>query len=187
MRVIARLLILVLMAAMLLANIPLPLASSPGAGDLGIVPDGSETFIVGEGGEELTFSSHLATATDVLSMIDMEGVYDWYDGNVPVWDTRISYDRDDIIFSLEHFYQDGERSLWTPRIDLYPKGNISLEAYGRYDDNDNDLQEIAVIGYMNRCCMRYGLGYYSYDDGEQQIMFSIGLSAFPEARISSGF
>lgn len=120
------------------------------------------------------------------TMVDLEGVYDWYAGKVPLFNTRISYDRDDIIFSLEHFYEDGERSLWTPRIDLFPTGNSSIEAYGRYDDNDNDLQEIALIGYKNFCCMRYGLGYHHYDDGEQRIMFSIGLSAFPEARISSG-
>jgi LPS-assembly protein len=120
-------------------------------------------------------------------MVDMEGIYDWYAGNISIFDTRISYNRDDIIFSLEHLYQDKEFSLWTPRIDLFPKGNISLEAYARYEDRDNDLQEIAFIGYVNRCCMRYGLGYHHYDGGEQQIMFSIGLSAFPEAKISSGF
>jgi LPS-assembly protein len=120
-------------------------------------------------------------------MVDMEGEYDWYANKIPYFDTRVSYDRDDIVFSLEHLYQDAERSLWTPRIDLFPKGKISFETYARYEDKDNDLQEIAVIGYMDRCCMRYGLGYHFYDDGEQQIMFSIGLSAFPEAKFASGF
>jgi LPS-assembly protein len=120
------------------------------------------------------------------TMIDLEGTYDWYAGKIPDFNTRISYDRDDVIFSLEHYYEKGIRSLWTPRIDLFPKGNVSIEAYGRYDDNDNDLQEVALIGYKNFCCMRYGLGYHYYDDGEQRIMFSVGLSAFPEARFSSG-
>jgi len=76
MRVFARLLILALMAAMLVSNLPLPLASTPEAEGPGNVTDGSETFIVGEGGEGLTFSSHMATATDVLDMIDVYGVYD---------------------------------------------------------------------------------------------------------------
>jgi len=121
------------------------------------------------------------------TMVDLDGAYDWYSGKVPEFITRISYDRDDIVFSLEHFYEDGERSLWTPRIDLFPTGNASLEFYGRYDDNSNDLEEVAVIAYKNICCMRYGLGYHIYDDNEQRIMFSIGLSAFPEAKLSSGF
>jgi hypothetical protein len=120
------------------------------------------------------------------TMIDMEGVYDWYAGKIPEFNTRISHDRDEVIFSLEHYYEQGIRSLWTPRIDLFPRGDISIEAYGRYDDNANDLQEVALIGYKNFCCMRYGLGYHYYDDGEQRIMFSVGLSAFPEARFSSG-
>ncbi len=121
------------------------------------------------------------------TMVDLEGVYDWYAGKVPEFITRISYDRDDIIFSLEHLYENEGRSLWTPRIDLFPTGNTSLEFYGRYDDDVNDLEEVAVIAYKNFCCMRYGLGYHIYDDNEQRIMFSVGLSAFPEARLSSGF
>ncbi len=120
------------------------------------------------------------------TMVDLEGAYDWYASKLNEFITRISYDRDEAIFSLEHYYERGERSLWTPRIDLFPTGNTSLEFYGRYDDNSNDLQEVAAIVYKNFCCMRYGLGYHIYDDNEQRIMFSIGLSAFPEARISSG-
>jgi len=120
------------------------------------------------------------------TMVDLDGAYDWYTGKIPEFITRISHDREEVIFSLEHYYERGERSLWTPRIDLFPKGNTSVEFYGRYDDNDNDLQEIAAIVYKNFCCMRYGLGYHVYDDGEQRVMFSIGLSAFPEARVSSG-
>ncbi len=120
------------------------------------------------------------------TMVDLDGTYDWYAGKVSEFITRISHDRDDIIFSLEHYYENKVRSLWTPRIDLFPKGDTSIEAYGRYDDNSNDLQEVAVIGYKNFCCMRYGLGCHFYDDNEVRIMFSIGLSAFPEARLSSG-
>ena len=120
------------------------------------------------------------------TMVDVLGVYDWYAGKMPFLNTRISHDRDDIVFSMEHLYQDGERSLWTPRIDLFPEDDISFEAYARYDDNSNDIQETAVVGYMNWCCMRYGLGYHYYDDGEQRVMLSVGLSAFPKARISSG-
>ena len=120
------------------------------------------------------------------TMVDTEGVYDWNEGEIPDFYTRISHDREEVIFSLEHFYEKSRRSLWTPRIDLFPTGSTSLEAYARYDDNQNDLQEVALIGYKDFCCVRYGLGYHYYDDGEQRIMFSIGLSAFPEARLSSG-
>ena len=57
----------------------------------------------------------------------------------------------------------------------------------RYEDRTADFDEFAIGGYVNRCCMRYGLGYHLYDENEHTIMFSIGLSAFSEASISSGF
>ena len=113
------------------------------------------------------------------TMVDMEGTYDWYAGKVPFFITRFSFDNDDYIVSLEHFYEQGVRSLWTPRIELFPTGDITIEAYGRYNDNENEIEEVALTGYRNFCCMRYGLGYHVYADGEQRVTFSVGLSAFP--------
>ncbi|MEA2068726.1 MAG: LPS assembly protein LptD [Verrucomicrobiota bacterium] len=120
-------------------------------------------------------------------MVDLEGEYDWNAGTVPFFNSRISYDRDDLILRLEHLYQDGQQSLWTPRFDLFPEDQYSFEGYARYNDRHNDLEEVAVIGYMNWCCMRYGLGYHFYDNSEHRLMFSVGLSAFPEAKVSSSF
>ena len=122
------------------------------------------------------------------TMLDVLGEIDWNSGVVPFFDTRFSYDRDDLILSLEHLYRDSaNQSLWTPRADINPKGKWSVECYARYEDKSSDLEEIALIGYVNRCCMRYGLGYHFYDENEHSIMFSIGLSAFPQAKISSSF
>ncbi|MEE9368891.1 MAG: hypothetical protein V3V05_08500, partial [Pontiella sp.] len=121
------------------------------------------------------------------TMVDMEGEFDWKTGGLPFFNTRFSYDRDDLILGLEHLYRDGQQSLWTPRFDLYPENKWSIEGYARYEDRSNDLEEIALIGYMNWCCMRYGLGYHFYDNDEHQVMLSIGLAAFPEAKISSSF
>ena len=86
MRVIARLLFLVLMSAMLAVNVPLPVADAPVGEDLGIVPEGVETFIVSEGGEGLTFTSHVATASDVLGLMEDCGVYD------PTRDYNVKFD-----------------------------------------------------------------------------------------------
>jgi hypothetical protein len=118
-------------------------------------------------------------------MIDLLGQYDWNTGKVPFFNSRFLYDMDEVILSLEHLHRDNLNSLWTPRVNLYPKGRYSFEAYARYDGNDNDIEEVSLAGFMNWCCMRYGLGYHFYDEREHSIMFSIGLSAFPEARISS--
>jgi len=120
------------------------------------------------------------------TMIDAEGKYNWYDEEFEYFDARISHRHEDVIFSMEYLYQRDTRSLWTPRIELYPDQKFSFEFYGRYDDNENNLEEIAGIVYANWCCMRYGLGCHFYDDDEVSIVFSIGLSAFPEAKISSG-
>ena len=92
-----------------------------------------------------------------------------------------------MILGLEHLFREGQQSLWTPRFDLFPENKWSLEGLARYEGRSNDLEEIALIGYMNWCCMRYGLGYHFYDNDEHQLMLSIGLSAFPEAKISSSF
>ena len=122
------------------------------------------------------------------TMIDLAGEVDWNTGEVPFFNTRYSHDSGDLILSMEHLYRQSEhQSLWTPRFELYPDSKFTLEGYARYDDRPNDLEEIAGIVYMNYCCMRYGLGYHFYDDNEHRIMFSIGLSAFPTARVKSSF
>ncbi|MDF7806587.1 hypothetical protein P4E94_03995 [Pontiellaceae bacterium B12219] len=122
------------------------------------------------------------------TMVDMYGEIDWNNGEVPFFDTRLSHDRGEVIFSVEHLYRpDRDQSLWTPRVDLYPDAKVSLEAYLRYNDKDNDVQEVSSVIYMNWCCMRYGLGAHFYDENEVRVMFSIGLSAFPEARMGTSF
>jgi lipopolysaccharide assembly outer membrane protein LptD (OstA) len=122
------------------------------------------------------------------TVVNMNGEIDWNNGDVPYFNSRISHDSDDVIFSLEHLYRPNRKqSLWTPRVDLYPDQKVSLEAYVRYNDRDDDVQEVASVIYMNWCCMRYGLGAHFYDEDEIRIMFSIGLSAFPEARMGTSF
>ncbi len=123
------------------------------------------------------------------TMLDAYGEIDWNNGQVPFFDTRLSYRHSrQVLVSVEHLYWDDmNESLWSPRIDLYPDGDVSFFSYARYEDRTADFDEFAIGGYVNRCCMRYGLGYHLYDENEHTIMFSIGLSAFPEASISSGF
>jgi hypothetical protein len=75
MRAIARSLILVLIAVMVGANIPITSPSSQPAWDLGI-EEAPESFVVGEDGEGLSYESRSVTATDVLAMMDACGVYD---------------------------------------------------------------------------------------------------------------
>ncbi|MEI6891312.1 MAG: hypothetical protein V5783_03985 [Pontiella sp.] len=121
-------------------------------------------------------------------MVDLEGEVDWNKGEVPFFNTRVSHDNGDLILSLEHLYRQAEnQSLWTPRFEIFPEDKFSLEGYARYNSRPNDLEEIAAIFYMNHCCMRYGLGYHFYDENEHRVMFSIGLSAFPKARVRSSF
>lgn len=122
------------------------------------------------------------------TMVDMEGEVDWNNGEVPFFDTRFTYRRRDLRLSMEHLYrEDANKSLWTSRAEVNPEGKWTLEGYARYEDKSTDLEEIAVTGYVNWCCMRYGLGCHYYDGNEFGVMLSIGLSAFPEARMESGF
>jgi lipopolysaccharide assembly outer membrane protein LptD (OstA) len=150
------------------------------------------TFYLGkQNGAEDDFSSLFLDARMPLTkrtMVDIEGEIDWNSGQVPFFDTRFTYNRDDLILSLEHLYRhSANQSLWTPRAEINPEGEWSAETYARYDDKSTDLEEIALIGYINRCCMRYGLGYHFYGENEHSLMFSIGLSALPQSMISSSF
>jgi lipopolysaccharide assembly outer membrane protein LptD (OstA) len=150
------------------------------------------TFYLGEQDDaEDDFDSLFLDARMPLTkrvIVDVEGEVDWNNGRLPFLDTRVSYNRNDLILSFEHLYVDSfNQSLWTTRADINPEGRWSSELYARYDDKSNDLEEIAMIGYVNYCCMRYGLGYRFYDGNEHGIMLSIGLSAFPQAKVSSSF
>jgi len=141
-------------------------------------------YRIEKNGSDYNFDSFFVDARMPLTqrmMIDVEGELDWNGGHVPFFDTRIAYDHDDYVLSFEHLYY-REKSLWTPRVDLFPKKRFSLEAYARYESKTTDLEEITVAGYMSWCCMRYGLGVHFYDEDELSLMFSIGLSAFPEVR-----
>lgn len=113
------------------------------------------------------------------TMVDIKGEYNWYTGRVPFFNARVSHRQEEVIYSMEYLYRDPNLSLWTPRVTLFPEGDISFEAYARYDDKENDLQEISGMVFKNYCCMRYGLGLRFYDDSEYSVMLSIGLSAFP--------
>jgi len=149
-------------------------------------------YLIENNGSSDNFDSLFVSARMPLTgrtMLDVDGEVDWNEGTVPFFNTRFSYLKSKtLILSMEHLYSDSQNlSLWSPRVDLYPEGKYSLFGYARYDDKSNDLENIAIGGYMNWCCMRYGLGYHYYDQEEHSIMFSIGLSAFPEASISSGF
>ncbi|UCC92493.1 MAG: C1 family peptidase, partial [Thermoplasmata archaeon] len=75
MRGTARIMFLVLIAVMVGANIPITTPSSQPAWDLG-TEEGPEPFVVGEDGEGLSYTSHPATASDVIGMMDACGIYD---------------------------------------------------------------------------------------------------------------
>ncbi|VGO23329.1 LPS-assembly protein LptD [Pontiella sulfatireligans] len=146
-------------------------------------------YLIDKNGAEDTFSPLFLNARMPLTkrtMVDLEGAYDWNKNEFPYFNTRASHESDDITYSLEHLYQQGERSLWTSRIELFPEADTSFEAYCRYDHHENDIEEVAAIAYKNFCCLRYGLGAHFYDDNEFQVMFSIGLSAYPGIGIGSG-
>ena len=149
-------------------------------------------YLVDRNGADDRFDSLFVNARMPLTrrtMVDVKGEVDWNKGAVPFFNTRISHEKsDNVTLSLEHLYWETlNQSLWTSRIDLYPNGKYSFFSYVRYEDQSADIEEFSVGGYFNHCCMRYGLGYHFYDEDDHSIMFSIGLSAFPEASISSGF
>lgn len=146
-------------------------------------------YLVDDQGTDRTFDEFFIDARMPLTertIVDVQGVCDFNTGTVPFFNTRFSHRQDEVRVSLEHLYRQDQESLWTPRFELFPEGAISFETFARYEERSDDLEEIGVGGYFSWCCMRYGLGYRFYDENEHRVMFSIGLSAFPEARLSSG-
>ena len=137
-------------------------------------------YLVDEPGDE-SFDRIYADARMALTdrwSLDGLAVLDGNHGSIPLMISRVRYDRDDIRFTLEHFFRDQLQSLYTARIDLFAGQRYSAQGYVRYEAENQDIESSAITFYTTQCCLRFGLGYRLSRTDEHQFRFSVNLAAF---------
>ncbi len=116
-------------------------------------------------------------------LLDLQGVMDTNRRQSPLFNTRLVYHTPEVVLSLEHFHREDAQSLWTSHVNLFPGQRIAFEGFARYEGRSGGLEEVALTAFASRCCIRYGIGYHLAGNDEHRLMFSIGLSTFPDVRL----
>ncbi len=122
------------------------------------------------------FGDARLSLTDRLRL-DGLAVLDANEGRVPLMISRARYGGERLGFSVEHFWREGAQSLYTGRLDLFPKERYSAEAYVRVEEETGDVESASITLFAERCCMRFGLGYRLSRNDEHTVRFSVNLAA----------
>jgi len=119
--------------------------------------------------------------TDHFSiMSDFE--YDWYQGGFNDFNTRAQYTTDDLSeFAFSYRYLDGERSLYTPSVRLFPNDDWSYEFYAQYDATLGEWRERKILVNHKFDCLGMGLGLKLDEDDVPMFWVQFWLTAFPNA------
>ena len=119
--------------------------------------------------------------TDHFSiMSDFE--YDWYQGGFNDFNTRAQYTTDDLSeFAFSYRYLDGERSLYTPSVRLFPNDDWSYEFYAQYDATLGEWRERKLLVNHKFDCLGMGLGLKLDEDDVPMLWVQFWLTAFPNS------
>ncbi len=113
-------------------------------------------------------------------MTDFE--YDGYQGRFNDFNTRAQYTTDDRSeFALSHRFLEGERSLYTPSISLFPNDDWSYEFFAQYDASLGEWRERKLLVNHKFDCLGMGLGLNVDEDDEPMLWVQLWLTAFPDA------
>ena len=141
---------------------------------------GCRHYLVDEVGATNSFDRVFGDArlslTDRLRL-DGLAVLDANEGRVPLMISRARYGGERLGFSVEHFWREGAQSLYSGRLDLFPKERYSAEAYVRVEEETGDVESASITLFAERCCMRFGLGYRLSRNDEHTVRFSVNLAA----------
>ncbi len=108
--------------------------------------------------------------------------YDWYTHSINPANARLQLVTDDQSeYSFEYRYLDGVRSLYTPRVRLFPNDKWSYELSASYDQTFNEWYERKILVNHKFSCVGLGVGLRvdAYDDMMLWVQF--WLTAFPRA------
>jgi LPS-assembly protein len=137
---------------------------------------------------EKAFSNLVADAE--LSLTDnlfiRAGVeYNWYTGDLNPANARIKWvTEDQSEYSFEYRYLAGTRSLFTPRVKLFPNDKWSYEFSASYDGMYDEWYERKILINHKFDCVGMGVGLKVDEDDQPQFWIQFWLTAFPQSLIN---
>jgi hypothetical protein len=140
---------------------------------------------------EKSFSNLVADATMSLTdnlSIQSDLEYNWYTHDLSPANARIKWVTDDQSeYSFEYRYLDGTRSLFTPRVKLFPNDKWSYEFSASYDGMYDEWYERKILVNHRFNCIGMGTGIKIDEDDQVQFWLQFWLTAFDQKPIGSGF
>ena len=135
-------------------------------------------------GSERSFSNLVADAEMSLTdnfFIQSDLEYNWYTGELSPANARLKYVSDDQSeYSFEYRHLAGVRSLYTPRVKLFPNDKWSYELSASYDQEYNEWYERRVLVTHKFDCIGMGVGLKVDKDNQPQFWVQFWLLAFPQ-------
>lgn len=114
--------------------------------------------------------------------------YDWYTRKITPANARINFIADDQSeYSFEYRYLDGTRELFTPRVKLFPNDKWSYEFSASYDRTYGEWYERKILVNHKFNCIGMGVGFRIDEDDQPQLWVQFWLTAFPQAKINTGY
>lgn len=119
-------------------------------------------------------------------MIDFDGSYDPYEGNISTFNTQCGLIfPDESRLSAEYRYADSVRDQLAAELKLFPNLRWSFEAYGRYAIDRSELEEQSYFVTHKTSCIGWGLGFKEIDS-DLQVWAQFWLLALPKSSVNIG-
>lgn len=124
--------------------------------------------------------------------VDFDGAYDSYDGSLRTFNTQASLlTTDESSLGLEYRYRRDDQNMIALEALLFPNARWSFKAYGRWDTEEDGLQEHSYFVQRKSRCLGYGLGFRHVlgdeeDKDDYQVWLQLWLLAFPESSLNLG-
>jgi hypothetical protein len=133
---------------------------------------GEDTFGVIGADVELNLTDRFSLSSDLEFDIDS--------GDFNEFNARARYRAEDMSeAAIAYRYLDGERSLITPYLRLFPEETWSYLLYARYDAHFEEWQERSIVVNRRFDCVSMGVGFEMDEDSETTLWLQFWLNAYP--------
>lgn len=144
-------------------------------------PAGGRSF------SNLVADTELSLTDNFFIQSDLE--YNWYTRDLNPANGRFKLITDDESeYSFEYRYLDDpatgrKRSLFTPRVKLFPNDDWSYEFSASYDEKYDEWYERKILINHKFDCLGMGVGFKIDEDDDAQFWIQFWLTAFPQSPI----
>lgn len=118
--------------------------------------------------------------------VDFKGSYDQFGGKIDTFDTQVSVVwPDQTRLAIDYRYADNSYDQFASELTLFPNRIWSLNAYGRYSFETDQVEEQSYFVEHKGRCVGWGVGFKEIDD-DFQVWFRFWLTAFPKSGVALG-